>query len=357
MALGECILVVEDEGVVAKDLQARLKKLGYQVPFTVPTGEEAIERARELRPALILMDVRLKGQIDGVEAAARIQQNARTPVIFLTAYADEGTLNRAKVTEPFGYILKPFNERELHTAIQVALFKHNAEIELRKSERWLAATLQGMGEAVIAVDAGGRIVFMNLLAQSLTGWQASQAVGLPLEDVFRIRDSKTGSGIVESLALSFKEGRPLNLNGDTVLTTRGGPEVCIEDSAATIRDDDGNVSGGVLVFRDITDRKRAEEALRLSEEKFRLLVDGIKEYAIYMLDREGKVSSWNPGSERITGYKAEEVLGRHLSIFYTDNDIASKRPKTRWLQRPSMAAIRRRLGASARMARSVWPMW
>src|SRR4051794_21382046 len=155
MTAGQCILVVEDEAVVAKDLQTRLKKLGYHVPLTVPTGEEAIDRARELRPALILMDIRLKGDLDGIEAAARIQQDFRTPIIYLTAYADEGTLDRAKVTEPFGYILKPFNERELHTAIQVALFKHKAEAELRKSERWLAATLQGMGEAVIAVDPEG----------------------------------------------------------------------------------------------------------------------------------------------------------------------------------------------------------
>ena len=119
-----------------------------------------------------------------------------------------------------------------------------------------------MGEAVIAVDADGQIVFMNLLAQSLTGWDASQAVGRPLVDVFRIHHSQTGSRMEDTLALSFKEGRAVNLSGDAVLTTREGPEISIEDSAATIRDDDGNVSGGVLVFRDITDRKRAEEALR-----------------------------------------------------------------------------------------------
>ncbi len=117
------ILVVEDEGVVAKDLQSRLRKLGYDVPKTVQTGEEAVEATRELRPELILMDVRLKGNMDGVEASAKIMELYRTPVIFLTAYADDGTLGRAKQTEPYGFILKPFNERELHTAIQVALHK------------------------------------------------------------------------------------------------------------------------------------------------------------------------------------------------------------------------------------------
>src|SRR5207253_1617448 len=145
--------------------------------------------------------------------------------------------------------------------------KHTAEAKLRKSERWLAATLQGMGEAVIAVDSNGQIVFMNLLAQSLTGWDAAQAVGQSLAEVFRVHDGRTGSRLEDSLLLCFKEGRTANLTSDAVLTTRNGPEVSIEDSAASIRDDDGEVSGGVLVFRDVTERKRADEALRLSEEK------------------------------------------------------------------------------------------
>src|SRR4051794_32514488 len=104
------ILIVEDEAVVAKDLQHRLRKLGYDVPVTAATGESAITRAAELHPQLVLMDVRLKGQMDGIEAAAEIRKSADIPVIFLTAYADGNTVERAKITEPFGYILKPFEE-------------------------------------------------------------------------------------------------------------------------------------------------------------------------------------------------------------------------------------------------------
>jgi PAS domain S-box-containing protein len=327
MAAPHCILVVEDEAVVAKDLQTRLKKLGYHVPLTVPTGEEAIARVRELRPSLVLMDIRLKGELDGIQTAARIQADQRTPIIYLTAYADEGTLDRAKVTEPFGYVLKPFNERELHTAIQVAIFKHGAEAALRKSERWLAATLRGMGDAVIAIDVEGKIAFMNPLAQLLTGWEHEEAAGRPLIEVFRVHDAQTGRGLEAGLLLSLQEGRSANLAGNVVLTTRRGPGITIEDSVAPIRDDEGNVSGGVLVFRDVTQRKLAEEALRLSEQRFRLLVEGVKEYAIFLLDEAGNVESWNPGIGRITGYSADDVLGKPFAIFYSPEDVESGQPE------------------------------
>lgn len=164
------ILVVEDEGVVAKDLQTRLRKLGYDVPLTVQTGEDAIDAARRHQPDLILMDVRLKGKMDGVEASGIIMQEFRTPVIFLTAYADDGTLGRAKLTEPYGFILKPFNERELHTAIQVALHRHFGEKALRNSERWFAGTLRSIGDAIIAVDNDMNVLFMNAVAMKLTQW-------------------------------------------------------------------------------------------------------------------------------------------------------------------------------------------
>lgn len=127
------ILIVEDEGITAMDLKMRLTNLGYEVVGIADTGEGAIALADEKRPDLILMDIMLKGEMDGIQAAEHIKPALGIPVIFLTAYADNTTLRRAKVTEPYGYILKPFEERELHTNIQVALFKHEAE-ELQRRE-------------------------------------------------------------------------------------------------------------------------------------------------------------------------------------------------------------------------------
>ncbi|GAB1544421.1 hypothetical protein NUACC21_70970 [Scytonema sp. NUACC21] len=125
------ILIVEDERIVAKDISKRLKNLGYVVVAAVSSGEEAIEKAAETRPDLVLMDIRLKGKMDGIKASEQIRAEFNIPVIFLTAYADEKTLQRAKVTEPFGYIVKPFDERELYAAIEVALRRRMSEEAVR----------------------------------------------------------------------------------------------------------------------------------------------------------------------------------------------------------------------------------
>lgn len=130
MAKGR-ILVVEDERIVAKDISKRLKDLGYGVVAAVSSGEAAIETATEARPDLVLMDIQLKGSVDGIEAAEKIRSELNIPVIYLTAYADENTLQRAKVTEPFGYIIKPFDERDLHAAIEIALRRRLAESAVR----------------------------------------------------------------------------------------------------------------------------------------------------------------------------------------------------------------------------------
>ncbi len=126
------ILIVEDESIVAKDIQNGLKKLGYHVTAVVNTGEKAIREVEDNRPDLVLMDIMLKGEMTGIEAAKQIRERFSVPLIFLTAYADDNTLNKAKITEPYGYIIKPFKEKELQTTIEMALYKHEKDQEGRK---------------------------------------------------------------------------------------------------------------------------------------------------------------------------------------------------------------------------------
>jgi len=153
------ILIVEDESIVAKDIQNSLKKLGYSVAGTSATGEEAIKMAAEHKPDIVLMDIMLKGAMSGIEAAAEIRKKHDIPVIFLTAYADENTLNKAKITEPHGYIIKPFKEVDLHTAIEVAIYKHGKEQEVKKERDMLYSIVEGKGEKdVIFVKSNSRMV-------------------------------------------------------------------------------------------------------------------------------------------------------------------------------------------------------
>jgi DNA-binding LytR/AlgR family response regulator len=157
------VLVVEDESIVAKDIQNSLKKLGYTVPSVENSGEDAIDAASQYRPDLILMDIMLKGDISGIDAAEQIKNRYHIPVIFLTAYADESTLSKAKVTEPYGYIIKPFKEIDLHTSIEMALYKHSKEQEVKKErDLYSSIVLDKSVEDCIFVKSNSRLVKVKM---------------------------------------------------------------------------------------------------------------------------------------------------------------------------------------------------
>ena len=196
------ILIVEDQRLIAADLENTLKRLGYVVVGNVSSGEDAISTSDQVRPELVLMDVRLRGEMDGIHAAEIIRDRFDVPVVFLTAYADEETIRRATKTTPYGYLVKPFNERELRATIEIAFYTHQME-------------------------------------------------------------------------------------------------------------------------RTLAD----ERARRQSAEEFKILVDGVKDYAIFMLDVNGRVTTWNSGAERLKGYKSEEIIGQDFSIFYSEEERQAGHPK------------------------------
>ena len=153
------ILVVEDESIIAKDIQQSLKKLGYTVLGICSTGEDAVKAAEELKPDLILMDIMLKGNISGIEAATQIREKNNIPVIYLTAYADESTLNKAKVTEPYGYIIKPFKEIDLRTAIELSIYKHEKESDIKKERDLFYSIVENKeSKDILFVKSNSRLV-------------------------------------------------------------------------------------------------------------------------------------------------------------------------------------------------------
>jgi two-component system, cell cycle sensor histidine kinase and response regulator CckA len=309
------ILIVEDERIVARDIQRRLTRFGYQVVGVTGNGQVAAQLVKSVRPDLVLMDIHLEGASDGVSAAETIRADSGTPVVYLTAYADEQTLQRARVTEPFGYILKPFEERELRTVIEMALYRHGSERKLRESERRYAVTLASIGDAVIATDEQARITFMNPVAEALTGYSAAEASGKLLGDVFRIESEDTGEPLLNPVAKVLRTGTVTGLTNHCVLVARDGRRIPIDDSGAPIRADGDRPLGAVMVFHDISARRRSDEAIRKAEQKYRSIFENAIE-GMFQVGDEGRLLTANPALARILGYDSPEALVASVGDFY-----------------------------------------
>ena len=248
------ILVVEDESIVALDIQERLESLGYDVPATVATGEKAIVQAGLLNPDLVLMDIHLQGQMDGIEAADHIRRQFGIPVIYLTANADHPTVERAKFTEPFGYVIKPFEERELQTTIEIALYKHQSEHRIRESEERYRLLAELSPEAIIVqTDAG--IVYANPAAASLFGARSVETLlGYAVAD-FVHSDRRENFHARER---HLRENQQSDLKAEKFVRLDGQVrDVEVVMASVTY---DGQLATQILT-RDITERRRAEEQL------------------------------------------------------------------------------------------------
>jgi len=255
------ILIVEDEGLIARDIENMVKNAGYAVCGVVQSGTEAIRQAEALEPDLVLMDILLQGEMDGIEAAYIIRERFNLPVIYLTSHADETTLERAKVSEPLGYTLKPVEQKELITVMEMALYKHKLELKLKEREEWLGTILHSIGEGVVATDRKGCVTFMNPVAEKLTGWSQPESIGKPLTSILHTVDEESGKLVRISIPeiLSGQLRSPVN---GTVQIVNYQDKIPVEINTTLIRDGKDGASGLVLVLYDLTERKRYEETLR-----------------------------------------------------------------------------------------------
>src|SRR5881396_3203085 len=252
------VLIVEDERIVAKDLQQTLAGMGYDAFGIASSAEEAVARASERCPDVVLMDIRIKGRRDGIETAEILRQRFRVPVVYLTALADDGTIDRAKKTEPYGYLLKPVKPAELRSAIELSLYKHEMEKRLRERERWFSTTLRSVADAVITVDLAGNVSFMNPVAEQLTGVTLRDALGRPARAIMRL-DPKQASSLDQAL----EQGKTTHIQ-ESELENGTGVNRIISDSAAPVVDE-GQLLGAVMVFRDVTEQKLLQKKLELSD--------------------------------------------------------------------------------------------
>ncbi len=250
------VLIVEDENIVAMDIKQSLVSLGYNVLAIASTGQDALAKTAAQKPDIVLMDVMLKGDIDGVETAERMRELYDIPIVYLTAYSDDATLDRAKHTEPFGYILKPFEERELYTTIEMALYKFQKEIKVREREQSLIAILRCLGDAVIAVDGDNVVTYVNPVAEVLSGRKQGESIGRRIDEFLGGGGQDFDVDLKEGIDEVRREGRSVNL-GKRRLIADGRKELDINSTTIRPLKDSARRPGGVIIIMDCQDRSAA----------------------------------------------------------------------------------------------------
>lgn len=322
------VLVVEDEGLIAHDISNRLRALGHEVVGTAGTAEEALEMAAEAD--IVLMDIRIDGPVDGVEAAARIREQYRLPVVFLTAHSDRQTLDRAKVTGAFGYLVKPIAHASLNTAIEIALYKHRMERKLEDREALLRTTLASVTDAVVVTDDRSRVLMLNSAAENLTGWTQQEAEGKPVLRVLGLVDIESGEPAEDPVPLAILKDAPIALDRTWQLVSRTGFQMKIEGTAAPVKAS-GTALGTVLTFRDVSARLWEEKQLRQAQKvdaagrmaarvssEYTSLLANIRTQSEQLLRQFGEYSPARQSIEEIQeSAAAAEALTRRLTRFGT----------------------------------------
>lgn len=260
------IMLVEDEAVIAMDISQRLESYGYQVVATPVSGKQALERLPEVKPDLIVMDIKIKGPEDGIDTAIKIEQIHRVPVIFLSANSDPETVARARAAGAYAYLIKPFRPEELHASIELTLVKASMENQVRLSEQWLDKTLHCISDGVIATDENGNVRLVNPVAERLLGCGQQDASGRPLIEVLRQAGEGVGRSIVSAVADALDRKCVVQMPETLSLVGQGLLAVEVEVKASPILGDDRELLGAVLVLRDVTQRRAVERAQREKEQ-------------------------------------------------------------------------------------------
>ena len=308
------ILIVEDEFITATDIQNNLRGMGYEIPAVVDTGEEAIRLAGELQPSLVLMDITLKGKMNGIEAAKQIRGRFDIPVIYLTAHSDESTFRTALVSEPFGYIIKPFGTREMKISIEMALYKHALDRELRDSEETNRVLLNATNDIMFLLDTEKRFLAVNEALAKKAGVQVNALAGISAYDLVSKKILTPFMACwninrVQKSAIQFEE----KLNGRW-----------FDSRVYPVINQGGDVIKYAVYIRDITRRKQVEEQLLQNEAYFRGLIENASDI-IVVLNRDGSFLRESPSLGRALGVSQDQLLGKSIFDIIHPDDLPTVR--------------------------------
>lgn len=253
------VLIVEDERIIVLDLTDRLRRFGCDVIGSCATADEALDFARAENPDLVLMDIMLSGDRDGIEAATQLRDELGTPVVFLTAFSDDEVLERAKQAEPYGFIIKPFKERELYSVIELATYKAEMEKQIRSHERLLGSILNTIGEAVLSIGTDHTVRFANPAAGELLASDAENLTGKRLEDLIETYSEENDSPV----SLLPKQGQygGLHFINNIYMTGPHGSQVLLSGSVSVVRNATGHVTGYTIALRDVSDLRRMTDTI------------------------------------------------------------------------------------------------
>jgi len=304
------ILIVEDEILVAKDIRRFLHGLEYEVVGIAASGEEAIRLAVETRPHLILMDIRLKGDMDGITAAERIRERFHTPIVFLTAQWDKTTRERAKGTGAYGYVLKPWVDRELEIGVEMALAIHAKERQVTESEERVRRIVENALDAVVMMDAAGNVIDWNPQAEKTFGWSRAEALGRPVAELIVPPDLREAHLRGLEHARATGRGGILNTRIEITAVHRDGTRFPVQLAVTPIRSGDSWIFSAFI--RDITESKRSRDALEASERKYRTLVETTNT-GFLIKDAQGRVVDANAEYVRLSGHLTlRDIRGRSV---------------------------------------------
>lgn len=314
------ILLVEDESTESMAIKYNLESFGYEVPYIASNGDEAIFKSLELKPDLVLMDIVLKGDIDGVEAAAKIK-DLDIPIIYLSAHSEESTIERAKLTQPYGYIIKPYTKTDLKNTIDLAFYKHKMELKLKESEKKYHRIIENLQDAYIQGDQNGFITMASPSAAHMYKYDSpEEMMGINTRELFKSKSRKI-------LWKNFRENGIIS-NMECESLRKDGTPFWVSMNVQYIHDENGDIQGIEGFIRDISSTKRFENNLRQSEKFLESIVDNIPDMIFAKSAENLEIILINKAGEELLGRKREELLGKtdheifrkELADFFTSND-------------------------------------
>jgi PAS domain S-box-containing protein len=307
------ILIVEDEPIVALDLQQEIQQMGCEVVGVAESAEEALLAVSNCQTDLALMDIRIVGGMDGIQTARLLRNMYQTPSIFLTSYSDETTIARAARAMPYGYLTKPFQGGELRATLQVAL--HKAKLDARQDEEHhtMALTMSGMHEGVLLLNCDGRVQLMNPAAEALSGWTLTHAKGRHLTEILKLYDPNRRAPVLPE---HREDGLPVEEFGWTLVQPSGGSTL-VDIGLIQIANLEGRHEGFVVTIRDAAQRVRTQAIEETLEESNSF---DQTPTAMVQLDENGRITRVNDALLQNGGVKAENLLGRTLTALSMDPD-------------------------------------